>query len=107
MKGRKQMITSNIDYERSSCSTRNTPHIEEVKEVKEIGIFTQTQETNNILTEIMHLLVRFEQEINERSARTDINDEVQAACYRDEVAMINAKAHVIRADLERIMDAFH
>ena len=98
------MITSNIDYERCSCSTSNTPQIQEVKEV---GIFAQTQETDAILTEIMHLLDRFKQEIRNYSVPTEEHKTVEATCFRDAVAIVNSKAYAIKGDLERIMAEFH
>lgn len=98
------MITSNIDYERCSCSTKNTP---EIQEVKAIGIFEQMRETNEVLTEVLYMLDRFKREIRNYPVPEEKCNAIEATCLRDEVTMVNEKAFAIKGDLERIMAEFH
>ena len=80
--------------------------VKEVKEVKEPGIYEQTRETRQILTEVLFMLDQFKSEIrdykipeNERAA--------DPACFRDDVACINRLSFAIRGDLTRLIDEFH
>lgn len=98
------MITSNVDYERCSCSTKNIP---EIQEIKAVGIFEQTKETDEVLTEIMHMLDRFKREIRNYPVPTDEYKAIEATCFRDAVTMVNEKAFAIKGDLDRIMAEFH
>lgn len=98
------MITNNIEYERCSCSTKNTP---EMPEIKAVGIFEQTRETDAVLTEIMYMLDQFKRAIRNYPVPKDENKISEPACFRDAVTIVNEKAFAIKADLERIVAEFH
>lgn len=78
----------------------------EVKEVKEPGIYEQTKETRQILTEVLFMLDQFKREIRDYKIPEGENA-IEPSCFRDEVACINNLAFAIRGDLTRLMDEFH
>ena len=98
------MITTNINYDHCSCSTKNAP---ELAEVKTIGIFEQMRETDEVLTEIMCMLDAFKRAIRNYPIPKDEQKVIEPECFRDAVTMVNEKALAIRGDLGRIIGEFH
>lgn len=75
-------------------------------EVKEVGIYAQTNETRQVLTEILFMLDQFKHEIRNYDVPEGAKN-VEPTCFRDEVAYINTLAFAIKGDLSRLMDEFH
>ena len=80
--------------------------IKKVKETKEPGIYEQTKETRQVLTDVLFTLNQFKREIRDYNAPEGENA-VEPSCFKDEVAYINSLALAIRGDLLRLMDEFH
>lgn len=78
----------------------------EVKEVKEPGIYEQSKETRQILTEVLFMLDQFKREIRDYKI-PEGEKALEPSCFRDEVSCINSLAFAIRGDLTRLMDEFH
>ncbi len=79
---------------------------EEVKcNVKEPGIYEQTKETRQILTEVLFMLDEFKREIRDYKI-PEGEKATDPVCFKDEVMLINSLALAIRGDLTRLIDEF-
>lgn len=100
------MNFSNIDYHRSSCSTRNEEIPMVDPEVKAPGIFEQMRETDEVLTEIMQMLDLFKREVRSYDIPVDECKPIEPTCFKDAVSIVNSKAYAIKGDLARIIGKF-
>ena len=75
-------------------------------ETKEVGIYDQTKETRQVLTEVLFMLDHFKREIRDYNV-PEGERAIEPTCFRDEVSCINNLAFAIRGDLSRLMDEFH
>lgn len=75
-------------------------------EGKEPGIYEQTKETRQVLTEVLFMLDQFKREIRDYKI-PEAERAADPTCFRDEVACINSLAFAIRGDLTRLTDEFH
>ncbi len=96
--------------EMSACDEgkeiKKVKEAKEAKEAKELGIYEQTKETRQILTEVLFALNQFKREIRDYNT-PEGESSIEPSCFKDEVSYINSLAFAIRGDLIRLMDEFH
>lgn len=96
------MIYAHVNMdELSSCTINPETKIE----VKEPGIYEQTRETRQILTEVLFMLDEFKREVRDYKI-PEGEKALEPTCFRDDVACIHQLALAIRGDLSRLMSEF-
>lgn len=70
------------------------------------GIYNYSNETREVLSEVLEMLCRFRREVGYYDVETKEARANEPTCFKDEVAMIHALAFAIKGDLLRIMKEF-
>ena len=97
------MITSKVNYDNCSCSTKNEPVF--MGEIREETIFETVKETKMALEDIFVMLQDFSRAIEFRPEKEE-SITPESYCFRDDIRISRELAFAIREDLKRLMAKF-